>query len=83
MLINGKEYETFIDSEGTHRFKPNNLLLKLRIDLDISMAKVVRLYELDAITQMDLLDYYTGMGYSVAGVQELSLFENLFEEEEE
>lgn len=83
MLINGKEYETFIDDNGTERFKPNNLLQKLYIDGMISnVSRVIKLYELGAISQMDLLDWYAGTGTSVCAVMELSFFENLFEEEE-
>lgn len=81
MLINGKEYETFIDDNGSERFKPNNLISKMRIQFNIIASDMVRLYELDAITQMELLDYYAGIGMSVCGVMELSFFENLFEEE--
>lgn len=83
MLINGKEYETFVDEQGTERFKPNNLIHKLYIDGMIKNTnRVATLYQLDAISQMDLLDYYAGIGMSVCGVMELSFFENLFEEEE-
>lgn len=81
MLINGKEYETFIDEHGTERFKPNNLISKMRIQFDICATDMIRLYELGAISQMDLMDYYAGIGMSVCRVMELSFFENLFEEE--
>lgn len=80
MLINGKEYETFVDEHGTERFKPNNLIHKLYIDGMVNnTSRIVKLYELGAITQMDLLDYYAGIGMSVCGVEELSFFENLFQ----
>lgn len=80
MLINGKEYETFVDEHGTKRFKPNNLIHKLYIDGMVNnTSRIVKLYELGAITQMDLLDYYAGIGMSVCGVEELSFFENLFQ----
>lgn len=82
MLINGKEYETFVDDNGSERFKPNNLIAKMRIQFSIKASDMVRLYALDSITQMELLDYYAGIGMSVGGVMELSCFDNLFEEEE-
>jgi hypothetical protein len=79
--INGKIYETFKDSEGVLRFKPNNLINKLHINFEISMSDVVKLVELEAISLMDLLDYYCGIGFSVSGVEELSFFEEFdFEE---
>ena len=77
ITINGKQYETVKDEEGTVRFKPNNLITKLRIMLDIKATQVLKMYELDAITQMDLLDYYAGNGHTLSGVLELSFFEDL------
>lgn len=74
--INGKEYETFKDNEGVERFKVNNLILKMKIHFDIKASEMVKLAELEAITLMDLLDYYTGTGMTVCGVEELSFFEN-------
>ena len=74
--INEKVYETLIDNEGTERFKPNNLLFKIQISLDIQISELVKLFDLESITLMDLLDYYTGIGYSVSGVEELSFFED-------
>ena len=50
ITINGKQYETVKDEEGTVRFKPNNLITKLRIMLDIKATQVLKMYELDAIT---------------------------------
>ncbi len=79
--INGKVYETFKDHEGVLRFKPNNLILKLKIHFELNMSEVVRLMYLGAITPIDLLDYYTGIGFAVSGVQELSFFKE-FEWEE-
>jgi hypothetical protein len=74
--INGKIYETFKDNDGLERFKPNNLLLKMKINFDIKVSELVKLVELESITLMDLLDYYTGIGFSVGGVEELSFFED-------
>lgn len=79
--INGKIYETFKDEEGVLRFKPNNLILKLKINFDLEMSEIIKLVELDAISLMDLLDFYAGIGFSVSGVEELSFFEKYdFEE---
>lgn len=74
--INGKEYETFKDQEGVERFKVNNLMLKMKIHFDIKASEMIKLAELDAITLMDLLDYYAGIGMSVCSVEELSFFED-------
>jgi len=74
--INGKEYETLKDQEGIERFKVNNLILKMKIHFDVKTSEMVKLVELEAITLMDLLDYYTGIGMSVCGVEELSFFED-------
>ena len=38
---------------------------------------MVKLCELEAISLIDLLDWYTGTGMSVDGVMELSFFEEL------
>ncbi len=74
--INGKLYETYLDSEKILRFKENNLLRKIVISKDIKTSDIVKLCELEAISRMDLLDYYTGIGFTVSGVQELSFFED-------
>lgn len=79
--VNGRIYETFIDEEGTRRFKPNNLIHKMKIGCKIQVTKLIELYELESITIMDLLDYYTGIGFTVSGVEELSFFEHLVFEE--
>lgn len=73
--INGKIYETFKDDNDVLRFKPNNLILKLKINFDFNVSEIVKLVELDAISLMDLLDFYAGIGFSISGVQELSFFE--------
>lgn len=73
--INGKIYETFKDENNILRFKPNNLILKLKINFDLNVSEIVKLVELEAISLMDLLDFYAGIGFSISGVQELSFFE--------
>lgn len=73
--VNGKIYDTFKDEYKVLRFKPNNLINKLHYRFDIKTSEVVKLYQLGAITLMDLLDYYAGIGFTVCGVQELSFFE--------
>jgi hypothetical protein len=79
--INGKIYETLKDKEGVLRFKPNNLILKLKVNFDLKMSEIVKLVELEAISLMDLLDFYAGIGFTVSGVEELSFFEEYdFEE---
>lgn len=79
--INGKTYETFKDEFGFLRFKPNNLILKLKVNFDLNMSEIIKLVELEAINLMDLLDFYAGIGFTVSGVQELSFFEKYdFEE---
>lgn len=79
--VNGKIYETFTDAEGVLRFKPNNLISKMRINFDLKISEIIKLVELESISLMDLLDYYTGIGTTVCGVKELGFFEELdFEE---
>lgn len=75
VVINNKIYETFEDSDGILRFKPNNLINKIHIHFEIKMSEMVKLLELEAISLMDLLDYYAGIGFTVGGVEELSFFE--------
>ncbi len=75
--VNGKPYEVYKDNDGIFRFKENNLLRKIIISQDIKITEIIKLYELDAITLMELLDYYTGLGYTVGGVEELSFFQDL------
>ncbi|MFA7307580.1 MAG: hypothetical protein WC026_13010 [Hyphomicrobium sp.] len=74
--INGKVFETFKDEEGIERFKPNNLILNMKINFDIKVSELMKLVHLKSITLMDLLDYYAAIGFTVSGVQELSFFEN-------
>ena len=76
MKINGKSYETFKDKDGVLRFKPNNLILKLKVNFDLKISEIIKLVELDAISMMDLLDFYTGIGFTVSGLQESSFFED-------
>lgn len=75
VIINNKIYETFEDNDGILRFKPNNLINKIHIHFEIKMSEMVKLLELEAISLMDLLDYYAGIGFTVGGVEELSFFE--------
>jgi len=77
ITINGQVFATFYDKEGILRFKPNNLILKMMISMDIKTSDIVKLYELESITDMDLLGYYAGIGFTVSGVLELSFFEHL------
>jgi len=76
IIVNEKKFETFKDEEGVERFKPNNLLQKIRIRFDLQISELIKLVELGAITKMELLDYYAGMGFTISGVQELSFFED-------
>ena len=55
MKINGKSYETFKDKDGVLRFKPNNLILKLKVNFDLKISEIIKLVELDAISMMDLI----------------------------
>lgn len=73
--VNGKIYETITGSDGIKRFKPSNLVNKIHIHYNIKASEIVKLVELDAISLMDLLDYYAAIGYSICGVEELSFFE--------
>jgi len=73
--INGKVYDTVIDSGNVLRFKPNNLINKIHIHFEIQMSEMVKLTELGAISLMDLLDYYTSIGSTVSSFEELSFFE--------
>ena len=75
ITINGKKFETFKDKEGYERFVPNNLIHKMRIHFETKASEMVRLATLEAITLMELLDWYTGIGFIVSGVEELSFFE--------
>lgn len=75
--INGKSYQVYKDNDGVLRFKENNLLRKIVISQNIKITDIIKLYELDAISLMDLLDYYTGLGFTVGGVEELSFFQDL------
>lgn len=84
ITIGGKKFELIRDTENVVRFKENNLIHKLKIHYDIKPTDMLKLCELGAITLMDLLDYYTGIGYTLSGVQELFFFDKLkFEKYEE
>lgn len=74
--VNGKIYETFEDEYKILRFKHNNLINKIFIRFQLKTSEIVKLFQMEAISRMDLLDYYAGIGFSVSGVQELSFFEN-------
>ena len=75
--IAGSYYNIYKDSDGVERFKRNELVYKTKIEFSITASSMIKLFELEAISQLDLLDWYTGIGFTVSGVEELSFFADL------
>jgi hypothetical protein len=88
--IGKKTFDTFIDDHGVQRFVPNTIIegivdngteafnawLKTdrRAPEPWNLNTLVMEYAEGKHTKDDLLDFYTGMGYSVSGLSGLSYF---------
>ena len=75
--VGGKPYQTVIDDEGTQRFQVNKLFRHLQGSCRIDLNQLGIDYANGLFTQEEYLHFYMGIGYSVSGLSELSMFEDL------
>ena len=73
--INNKIYDTMLNDYGELICVPNNLVKKLILMFNIDVDGVMKLVELEAITLMDLMDFYIAKGHPIKSLQELHFFE--------
>lgn len=72
--IGGRDFETFLDSNGTQRFRGNSVIRQL---VDSGAADLNRLsidFQKGNFSNDDWLDFYTSFGYSVSGLFDVSEF---------
>ncbi len=69
-------YKTKIDKNGVQRFLVNKLLDHVTEEY-IDLNELCVAYCQKKFTQQEYLDFYTGIGYSVSGLSELSFFSDL------
>lgn len=72
--IDGRLFETYIDSEGTQRFKGNSVIRHLYASGTIDVNALTIEYHNGKFANDDWLDFYAGLGYSVSGLMDLSFF---------
>ena len=75
--IGGNEYKTIIASDGRQRFVENSLLRHLIDSGMVSLNQLAIDYQAGKFPKEEYLFFYMGIGYSVGGFAELSVFEDL------
>lgn len=77
VTVGGRPYRTWIDDYGTQRFPANKLTRYLLDTYQIDLNQLAIAYAHEMFTQEEYLHFYMGLGYSVSGLSELSMFEDL------
>lgn len=75
--IDGQEFQTFLDENGTQRFRGNSVIRHL---VDTDAADLNRLsieFQNGKFSNSDWIDFYTSFGYSVGGLLDVSDFTSL------
>lgn len=72
--IDGRLFETYMDSEGIQRFKGNSVVRHLHESGTIDLNALTIEYHNGKFSNDDWLDFYTDLGYSVSGLMGLSFF---------
>jgi hypothetical protein len=75
--IEGREFKTYLDENGTQRFKQNSVIDFLIGSQSINLNTIAIEFHNGKFSIEDLLEFYTQSGYSVSGLMSLSYFENL------
>lgn len=75
--IDGRLFETYMDIDGTQRFKGNSVVQHLRDSGAIDVNELTIEYHNGKFANDDWLDFYTSLGYSVSGLMDLSFFSML------
>jgi hypothetical protein len=78
--VNGVGYPTHIDDQGVQRFVGNGVLLHLYESGSIDMNQLRREYHQAKFSQKDYMEFHIGIGYSVHGFCDLSVFEDVIVE---
>jgi len=74
--VNGKEYDTVIDENGTQRFIKNNLIRHLTDSKAVDLNKLCLDYQRGKFLEQEYAEFNMGLGYSVSGFCEISSFED-------
>lgn len=69
--INGREFETIIDENGTQRFPNNNLVRHLVDSKQIDLNNLCIDYQKGKFTLEEYQEFYRGLGYYVCGFDEI------------
>lgn len=73
----GREFETYLDVNGTQRFKTDTVIITLFDRGLIDLDELSRDFYNGKITTEDMLNFYAKSGYSVDGLSNLSYFSHL------
>lgn len=69
--VNGKEYDTIIDTDGVQRFLVNRLIRHLVDTEQVDLNRLSSDYQEGKFTLDEYKLFYMGMGYSVCGFDEI------------
>lgn len=81
--INGKEYDTVIDTDNVQRFPVNKLVRHLVDTKQVDLNSLCIDYQKGKFTLDEYREFYMGMGYSVCGFDEIFGCNGNLEEEEQ
>jgi hypothetical protein len=71
------EFETYLDANGTQRFKTDTVVVNLFDQNMIDLDSLSRAFRNGKISTEDFLTFYAKSGYSVGGLASLSHFSHL------
>ena len=63
--------ETYVDEQGTERFKPNRIVQYLLEDAPADLNKLWRLQQFGLFSRDEMREFYQLINYSVAGYEEV------------
>ncbi len=69
--VDGKDYNTIIDENGIQRFIKNAIICHLIETENIDLNLLSIDYQKGKFTDIEYMEFYMGMGYSVCGFSEI------------
>lgn len=74
--ISGKNFKTYIDGHGVQRFLSNKFYNWLDVKYEINGNDLSKAYQTGCFSKWQYAKYLMGLGYSVCGFTEISVFED-------